>query len=80
MDTPVPVPEIAQLHQTMLYILKLMHDAGMNLSDPMTVLALNLMGPTIAMVLDDSPRPHIENLIQLAEELNLEPIRKLMTR
>lgn len=48
------------------------------LNDPMTYLALQLLGPVLARAIGDDPRRSTENLIAIAEQLDVTLLRHIL--
>lgn len=52
----------------------------LDLTDPLTFLALQLLGPVLARAVGDDPRRSIDNLIAITEQLNVDALRKFLKR
>lgn len=59
-------------------ILQAIEQAGIGLYDPETLLALQLLGPVLSLALGDNPRRNTDQLISIAEHLDLEIVRSLL--
>lgn len=59
-------------------ILQAIEQAGIGLYDPETLLALQLLGPVLSLAVGDNPRRNTDNLITIAETLDLEIVRSML--
>jgi len=46
--------------------------------DPLDLLAITLLGPTLALAVGGNPREGMEQAVMIAESLNIDQVRKLL--
>lgn len=51
---------------------------GLDLRDPVTFLALQLLGPVLARAIGDDPKRSMDNLIAITEQLDIDALRRFL--